>query len=65
MAPTYRFLGELLCSWDDLDDARAAVQKLSAITDVLVPTAAHWRKQEFRDFFLAGLRMATASHVEK
>ena len=41
-----------------IDDAREAVEKLRAVTSVVVPGAMHWRNTELREFFLAGLRLA-------
>jgi adenylate cyclase len=57
-APTYRFLASCYAHMGLLDQARAAVQQLRRITPEVVPTAEHWRKPEFRQFFLDGLRLA-------
>jgi adenylate cyclase len=57
-APTYRFLASCYAHMGRIDDAREAVGKLRAVTSVVVPSAAHWRNTDLRDFFLAGLRLA-------
>jgi hypothetical protein len=41
-----------------LDEARAIVKRLRAITPVVVPDAMHWRNPEHRELFLSGLRLA-------
>jgi adenylate cyclase len=55
--PTYRFLASCYAHMGLLDEARATVQKLRAMTNEVVPSAQHW-KPEFREFFLEGLRLA-------
>ena len=55
--PTYRFLASCYAHMGLLDEARATVQKLRAVTNEVVPSAQHW-KPEFRQFFLEGLRLA-------
>jgi hypothetical protein len=57
-APTHRFLASCHAHMGRLNDAREVIGKLRAITDVVVPGATHWRNPEFRDFYLAGLRIA-------
>jgi hypothetical protein len=42
-----------------LDDARQIVQRLRAITPLIVPKdAMHWRDPEHRELYLSGLRLA-------
>jgi adenylate cyclase len=41
-----------------LDEARAVVARLRAITPELVPNAAQFRNPEDRELFLSGLRLA-------
>ena len=57
-APTYRFLASCYAHTGRLDEAREVVKRLRGLTDTIVPDPAHWRKAEFREFYLAGLRMA-------
>jgi hypothetical protein len=40
------------------DDAREIVQRLRAITPVVMPDAGHLRNLEDRELFLSGLRLA-------
>ena len=56
--PTYRFLASCYAQMGRLDEARAAVRTLRTLTDVLVPSATHWRKAEHRELYLSGLRLA-------
>jgi len=57
-APTYRFLASCYAHLGRLDEAREAVARLRALTDEVVPSAAHWRNPEHRELFLSGLRLA-------
>jgi tetratricopeptide (TPR) repeat protein len=57
-APTYRFLAACYAHMGRLDEARETVERLKAITPVLVPNATHWRNPEHRELFLFGLRLA-------
>jgi hypothetical protein len=41
-----------------LDDARETIERLKAVTPVVVPDAMHWRNPEHRELFLSGLRLA-------
>ena len=41
-----------------LDEARAIVARLRAITPVVVPNERPWRNPEHRDLLLSGLRLA-------
>ena len=56
--PTYRFLASCYAHMGRLDEAREAIRQLRGITNVVVPSAAHWRNPEHRDLFLSGLRLA-------
>jgi TolB-like protein len=56
--PTHRFLASCCAQMGRLDEAREAVTRLRALTDAVVPNAAHWRNPEHRELFLSGLRMA-------
>jgi adenylate cyclase len=56
--PTYRFLASCYAHLGRLDEAHETVRRLRAITPVVIPSAAHWRKPEHRELFLSGLRLA-------
>jgi adenylate cyclase len=43
-----------------LDDAREIVERLRAITPVVMPDAGHLRNPEDRELFLSGLRLAAS-----
>jgi adenylate cyclase len=57
-APTYRFLGACYAHLRRLDDARKVVERLRAITPLIVPNPTHLRNPEQRELFLSGLRLA-------
>jgi adenylate cyclase len=57
-AVTYRFLASSYAHMGRLDGARDIVQKLRAITPVVVPSAPPYRNAEHRELFLSGLRLA-------
>jgi TolB-like protein len=57
--PAYRFLASCYAHMGRIDDAREAVEKLRTLTNLVVPNASHWRNKEIREFYLAGLRLAS------
>jgi tetratricopeptide (TPR) repeat protein len=58
-APTsYRFLAACYAHMGRLDEARAIVARLRAITPLLLPSDLPFRNPEDREFFLSGLRLA-------
>jgi adenylate cyclase len=57
-APTYRFLAACYAHMGRLDDAKETIERLQAVTPVVVLDAMHWRKPEHRELFLSGLRLA-------
>jgi adenylate cyclase len=60
-APTYRFLAACYAHMGRLDDAREVVQRLRAITPLIVPEdATQWRNPDHRELYLSGLRLAAA-----
>jgi TolB-like protein/class 3 adenylate cyclase/tetratricopeptide (TPR) repeat protein len=61
--PTYRFLASCYAHMGLLNEAHEAVRKLRALTHEVVPSAEHWRKPEFREFFLEGLRLAAGENA--
>ena len=56
--PNYRFLAACCAQMGRLDEAREIVQRLRALTPLVVPSAEHWRNPEQRELYLAGLRLA-------
>jgi adenylate cyclase len=61
--PTYRFLASCYALMGRLDEAREAITRLRTITNVVVPSAAHWRRPEHRKLFLSGLRLAAGEET--
>jgi adenylate cyclase len=57
-APTYRFLATCYAHMGQLGEARETIERLKAVTPVVVPNAMHWRNPEHRELFLSGLRLA-------
>ncbi len=55
---TYCYLAACYAHTGRLDEARAVVERLRAITSVVVPTASFLRNPEQRELFLSGLRLA-------
>jgi adenylate cyclase len=55
---TYRFLAACYAHMGRLDEARAIVARLRAITSLVVPSDLPYRKPEDRELFLSGLRLA-------
>ena len=54
----YRFLAACFAHMGKLDEAREVVERLRAITPVVVPDANFLRNREHRELFLSGLRLA-------
>jgi tetratricopeptide (TPR) repeat protein len=57
-AVTYRFLSSCYAHMGRLDEARQLVERLRAITPVVIPDASYLRNPEHRELFLSGLRLA-------
>ena len=55
---SYHFLAACYAHMGRLDDARAIVARLRAITPMIVPGELPYRKPEDRELFLSGLRLA-------
>jgi adenylate cyclase len=55
---SFRFLAACYAHMGRLDEARATVAKLRAITPLVVPRDLPWRNLEHRELFLSGLRLA-------
>jgi tetratricopeptide (TPR) repeat protein len=56
--PTLRFMASCLAHMGRLEEARDAINRLRAITPVVIPSAEHWRIREDREYYLDGLRLA-------
>ena len=56
--PSYRALAACYAHMGRLDEARAIVTRLRAITTRIVPSILPWRNPEDRELLLSGLRMA-------
>ncbi len=56
--PSYRFLAACYAHMGRLDEARAIVARLRAITPLVVQSVAQFRNPEDRELFLSGLRLA-------
>jgi TolB-like protein len=59
----YRFLAACYVHMGRLDEARAIVARLRAITPLVVPTALPWRNPEHRELLLSGLRRAAGEET--
>jgi tetratricopeptide (TPR) repeat protein len=55
---SYRFLAACYAHMGRLDEARAIVARLRAVTPQVVPSDLPWRNPEHRELFLSGLRLA-------
>jgi tetratricopeptide (TPR) repeat protein len=62
--PPYRFLASCYAQMGRLDEARAIVRRLRAMTSVVVPRATYWRNPEDRELYLRGLRLAAGEEGE-
>ena len=56
--PLYRILAACYAHMGRLDEARAIVERLRAITPLLLPKDLPFRKPEHRELYLSGLRLA-------
>jgi len=61
--PSYRFLASCYVHMGRLDEARAIVATLRAITPQVVPSDLPWRNSEDRELLLSGLRLAAGETV--
>jgi adenylate cyclase len=59
--PTYRFLASCCAHMGRLDEAREMVNRLRTLTNVVVPSAEHWRDPVSREFYLSGLLLAAGT----
>jgi hypothetical protein len=56
----YRFLAACLAHMGRLDEARAIVARLRAVTPVVIPDVSYLRNAEHRELYLSGLRLAAS-----
>ena len=63
--PTLRFMASCLVHLGRLEEAGEVVNRLRAITPILIPSAAHWRISEDRDYYVDGLRTAISVALKK
>jgi TolB-like protein len=56
--PTSQFLAACYGHLGQLDEAKIIIERLRALTPLVVPTADNWRDPEQREFYLSGLRLA-------
>jgi adenylate cyclase len=56
--PTNRFLAACYGHLGQLDEARITIERLRALTPVVLPKADNYRNPEQREFYLSGLRLA-------
>ena len=59
----YRLLASRYAHMGMLDEAREIVERLRAITPVVVPSAVPYRNPEHRELFLSGLRLAAGEET--
>ena len=57
-ADPYRYLAACYAHMGRLGEAREVVERLRAITSVVIPDASYLRNPEHRELFLSGLRLA-------
>jgi TolB-like protein/class 3 adenylate cyclase len=61
--PSYRWLAACYAHMGRLDEARNIVKRLSAITQLAVPSHSHLRNPEHRELLLSGLRLAAGEEA--
>jgi TolB-like protein len=59
----YRWLASCYAHMGRLDDAREVVERLRAVTPVVIPDASYLRNPEHRELLLSGLRLAAGGPV--
>jgi adenylate cyclase len=56
--PTNRFLAACYGHLGQLNEAKIIIERLRALTPIVLPNADNWRDPEQREFYLSGLRLA-------
>jgi adenylate cyclase len=59
----YRFLAACYAQMGQLNEARAIIARLRAVTSLIVPTELPWRNPEHRELLLSGLRLAAGKEI--
>jgi len=59
----YRFLAACYAHMGRLDEAREVVERLRALTSVVIPSATPLRNAEHRELLLSGLRLAVGEET--
>ena len=59
----HRYLAACYAHMGRLEDAREIIERLRAITRVVIPDARYLRKREHRELYLSGLRLAAGEAV--
>ena len=54
--PTFRFLAASYWHLGQIEDARNVIRQLKNLTNIIIPPVEHWRKPEYQDLLLSGLR---------
>jgi adenylate cyclase len=62
--PTHRFLASCYAHMGRLKEAKRTVARLRTLTNVVIPSAEHWRDPAQREFYLAGLRLAVENDTD-
>jgi adenylate cyclase len=60
---SYQLLAACYAHMGRLDDARKVIERLRAITSVVIPDASYMRNREHRELFLSGLRLAAGGET--
>jgi TolB-like protein/class 3 adenylate cyclase len=55
----YRYLIACYAHLGRIDEARATLARLRALTQKVMPSVAHWRNADHRELLLSGMRLAT------
>jgi Tetratricopeptide repeat len=61
---TNRFLAACYAHLGQLDEAKIVIERLRAISPVVLPAADNWRDPVQREFYLSGLRLAISATDE-
>ena len=56
--PPYRFLAACCAHLGHRDEAREMIERLRRLTPLVLPRAENWRRPDYRELYLSGLRLA-------
>jgi hypothetical protein len=62
---TYRFLAACYAHMGRINEASGMIQRLKELTPVVAPEVSQWRKEEDREFYLTGLRLAAGDQSSR